>query len=437
VTKTRILHITPHLGGGVGKAVSCLVAQAEQAGSPHEHVIACLERPEKSQFSDRVEASGGRLVIEPGRTRLHEEMAAADIVQLEFWNHPATVDILCATSLPPMRLLVWCHVSGLGYPAIPAGLMVAAHRFLFTSECSYEATEVKSLPAPVQERLAVLSSGCGLDDMPQRRQWSSGRLRAGYLGSLNFSKLHPDFVSYAHAAACGQDITVNMIGDETNRAELEQQCMALAQPGLLSFLGYTADVASELEQLDVLLYLLNPHHYGTAENALLEAMAMGVVPVVLDNAAERHIVQHGVTGFVVRTPEEVAAAFAYLDTFPDKRIEMGRQAAAAVRERYNQDWMERGFAAHYAALLTQAKEEIAFRPIFGSEPVDWFRSFHRDAAQFMDDGTVLLPNGMARYGLFERTKGSVFHFLQHFPQDPLLARWAEALSRHARVDRDV
>lgn len=428
----RVLHLTPHMGGGVGKAISGLVAQAARAGSPHEHAIVCLERPEKPQFVDLAGAAGCPLVLAPDAEQLRHEIEAADILQIEFWNHPATVEALCVAPLPPMRLLVWCHVSGLHYPAIPPGLMAIAHRFLFTSACSFEAPEVQALPAATKTRLGVVSSG-GLDALPSpSREAATGPLRAGYLGSLNFSKLHPDYVAWlaSAAAALGPNFRVRMIGDETNRAELERQCVEAGRPGLLEFAGYTTDVGAALATLDVLVYLLNPRHYGTAENALLEAMAMGVVPIVLDNAAERHIIDDGDTGIVVRSPDELAAALRRLAANPSARTEMGHRAAAAVRTRYSHARMEREFGAHYDALLAMPKATLAFTPAFGATPADWFRAFHRDAAMFGDDGDVRLPGHLDCHGLFERTKGSVFHFLSRFPHDALLGRWAEALRGH-------
>jgi glycosyltransferase involved in cell wall biosynthesis len=45
--------------------------------------------------------------------------------------------------------------------------------------------------------------------------------------------------------------------------------------------------------------LLNPYHYGTAENILLEAISAGVVPIVLNNPAEMALVEDRKNGFIV------------------------------------------------------------------------------------------------------------------------------------------
>ena len=426
---THVLHITPHLGGGVGKALSGFFEQAARSGGGFEHEVLCLEIPEKPQFAERVKQAGCRLRFCPSHSELAEAIDQADVVQLEFWNHPATARALCSAPLPAMRLLVWCHVSGLYHPRIPPVLLSAAHKFLFTSECSFESEEVRQLTPHVAASLGVVSSGGGLDLLPQPRNSArEGALHVGYIGSLNFAKLHPDFVSFL-AAARVPVRPVRLIGDETNRAVLEEQCRRLGRPDMLEFRGYTTDVATELGELDVLVYLLNPTHYGTAENALLEAMAMGVVPVVLDNPAERRIVEDRRTGLVVRTPAELADALDWLTVHREGRLEMGRQAAIAVRDRYTYERMESAFSAHYEGLMRKPKAFVVFGSVYGAGPADWFRAFHRDASAFSDNGDVRFPADQSSHALFERTKGSVFHFLDYFPDDARLRRWANDLQR--------
>jgi hypothetical protein len=114
-----VLHITPHLGGGVGKALSGLLVQTRVSGAPVVHLVICLEKPEKSQFIDRILDNGDEVIIAPDVSRIDELVSKADIVQVEWWNHPAIIECLCSMAPQAMRLLVWCHVSGLYNPIIP------------------------------------------------------------------------------------------------------------------------------------------------------------------------------------------------------------------------------------------------------------------------------------------------------------------------------
>jgi len=324
-----------------------------------------------------------------------------------------------------MRLVMWCHVSGLFDPVIPRGLIEACHRFLFTSACSLEAPDMPRIAARTGERLGVVSSGAGFASLSRSRGNPSAKLSVGYVGSLNFSKLHPDYVDFLRAVDTA-DFKVRMIGETLNRDVLQARCRDAGRPRLLEFAGYVADVAGELRTMDVLAYLLSPVHYGTAENALLEAMAMGVVPIVLDNPAERHIVEHQRTGLVVRSPSEFAEALDWLRANPEKRFEMSARAAAHVREHYTAAAMESSLRAHYQAMIKEERRRVPFEEIFGSTPDEWFLSCRSNRDAFDSDLNTMAANP-ARFGLMEHSKGSVFHFLQYFPQAERLREWASRM----------
>jgi glycosyltransferase involved in cell wall biosynthesis len=326
-----------------------------------------------------------------------------------------------------MRLLTWCHISGLHNPIIPRGLISASHQFIFTSPCSLEADEVVSLPSAVRERCGVVCSSGGFRGLPEPGRQVDRSIAVGYLGSLNFAKLHPDFVEYL-AAVATPDFKVRMIGDTRNRDILERQSAARGKADMLEFRGYATDVASELAALNVLAYLLNPEHYGTTENALLEAMATGIVPVVLDNAAECQIVEDRGTGLVVRSPAEFAEAIRWLVDNPGHRHQLGLQAARSVRERFSVEKTEASLRSHYWDVLTGEKSQVVFEGVFGSGPAEWFLSCQRDKDVFGEDGSIHLVGGIAAsHGLLEETKGTVFHFSEHFPADARLRSWAENL----------
>ena len=422
-----VLHLTPHLGGGVGKALSGLIAQSQVSDAPVNHLIACLEKPDKSQFLDQIFNSGGEVIVAPDRVLLNELVAVADIVQLEWWNHPATIECLCSMTPQPIRLLVWCHVSGLHNPIIPPKLMEVSSKFLFTSPCSFEAKQFSALAARLGGRLAVVSSGGGFYGLPGPSGDDLAPLSVGYLGSLNFAKLHPCYVDFLSAVNL-PDFKVRLIGDLLNREVLERQSDAVGQSGILDFRGYTTDVAAELSAINVLAYLLNPQHYGTAENALLEAMAMGIVPVVLNNPAERNIVEHLRTGLIVSSSGEFADAIEWLAHNPVDRFRIGMQAAASVRERFSPERMEASFRTHYEEVMSEQKRLAPFQDVFGTTPDEWFLSCQSEPEIFGENGEIRLPTGsLSSFNLLEKTKGSVFHFLEHFPDASRLQVWATRL----------
>lgn len=427
----KLLHVTAHLGGGVGRVLSRLVEESSHHKDGIRHVVACLETPEKSRFADHLSKHGGRLLVRPNQDELAEQIVEADIVQLEWWHHPAMAGWMCSGELPPMRLVVWSHVSGLYLPELKADFLAAPDRFLFTSPCSWRHPSLASLDGAIRARLdAVFSSG-GFDDLPAPPERTMGSpLRVGYLGTLNFAKLHPRLLDFV-AAVDLPDFRVVLVGDPTTGADLLDEAARRGLAGRLEVRGYCDDVASELAGFDVLAYLLNPLHYGTTENALLEAMAMGVVPVVLDNPAERHLVRHGENGLVVDSPDAFAAALTWLDSHPEERRRLSDTASRDARRRFDIAQTAENLRGHYRAVMAEPKRVRDFRPIFGDTPADWFRSCQgSEAWRFRQDGTVDL-GGDPPHVLFERTKGSVFHYQRTFPDDMCLKRWAEGLAAWA------
>lgn len=417
----KVLHITPHLGGGVGRALSCLIRRAE-AGGAVRHALLCLEQPEKRQAIDAITAAGCPVTVAPTLEEARAAIDDADIVQVELWNHPEIPRLLCALGTVSMRLLAWCHVSGLGGPRIPPGLSGTPAAIIFTSPCSLRG----GFPRAAGQQVAVVSSA-SVDHLPASPvRTAPAAMRVGYVGTLDFSKLHPDFVDFL-ADIPDESMPVHLYGDNTNQEALEAQCRALCRapgrPGLLRFHGHVADIAGELAKLDVLAYPLDPAHYGTAENALVEAMAMGVVPVVLDNPAERCIVSDGETGLIVRDRDGFRTALRRLHDNPAERAAMARRAAEAVRARYTARVMEAEMNAQYRMLMRRNRAPFDFRAVFGQTPGDWYLSFQ--------------PTGDPHVGApatCEPRKGSVYHFLAKFPDDPDLRRWAdEALARRLAI----
>lgn len=424
----KLLHITAHLGGGVGKVLSSLVAESRRRQSGIRHTVVCLEAPEKLQFVDRLRSGGGRLLICPTRQELAEQIQRADIVQVEWWHHPMVAGWMCADELPPMRLVVWSHISGLHSPEIPPAFVATPHRFLFTSSCSWEHPRLAALQPTIRQRVGVVFSSGDFDDLPAPVVHPhDGSLRVGYVGTLNLAKLHPRLLDFV-AAVRLPDFRLVLVGDSTTGVELLADAVSDGLENRIELRGYRADIAKELAGFDVMAYLLNPLHYGTTENALLEAMAMGVVPIVLDNPAERCLVMHLETGVVVDSPVAFAKALDWLAAHPDEHARLSANAAHNVRTRFAVGRTADGLMTHYRAVLNEEKRSYDFRPIFGREPADWFRACQGEEGwRFSDSDTSKRATGRGPAFLYEKNKGSVFHYRTIYPSDARLARWAQQL----------
>jgi glycosyltransferase involved in cell wall biosynthesis len=406
----KILHITPHLGGGVGKAHSSLV-EADAPFIKRHYVL--LEEPRDRRYADSMKRSGATLTIAPDFRTIAALAAAADIVQVEWWNHPRIYHCLCETVWPAMRSVFWCHISGLSAPFIPTGLLTVADRFLFTSACSLAAPNISGLSPQASETLGVINSGFGIS---ARRKYSTENRRPGsvsYLGTVDFSKMSRELFDVIDEAGDDAD-PVSVWGDVDPSGEVMHAVGRMTHPGRVRFMGHTDDPAAVFAETQIFLYLLQRDHFGTAENALVEAMSCGCAPLVFANPAEAAIVKNGETGFVVDDARAAARRLQWMLRNPVETRRMGRNAAEDIAATRMPVYSAAAFARVYGALLAGSKRPHDFGDILGRTAAEWFLGTQSR------DGTLaqmaqLMSSGRA-------AKGSIDHFFACYPQDESLLR---------------
>ena len=402
----KILHISAHLGGGVGKAHSAL-CHADGPDISRHYLL--LEEPRDPRYADAIRAAGGTITIQPDAETATRLVEQADILQIEWWNHPRLYAYLCQSRLPAAHTVIWSHISGLFAPYIPTGLFAAAQRFLFTSACSLEAPALQTLSPETQASLGVINSGFGFGASAEPTLERAGRV--GYLGTVDFSKLSPDFFGVIDRA--GLNRPVSIWGDVDAGSDVLRRADTMRRREAVHFHGHCDDPEAALRQRGIFLYLLQPHHFGTAENALIEAMSLGCVPLVFDNPAERAIVDHGRTGFVESSVASAAKRLNWMLRNPDAIVAMGREASRAMANTRTAQMTAADFATLYRELLTEPKREIDFTAILGKTPADWFLSTQGSAP------TNAGLSGAAR-------KGTLNHFAHCFPNDASLKKLSPA-----------
>lgn len=110
--RIKILHITTHMGGGVGKVISDLAVHDTQ----YTHSILLLEEPEKKQFIDKCNKAGINVKVNSSQTETVCALNNSDVVILHWWHHPLMCKFLYHFPKCGIRLILWSHVSGCTYP---------------------------------------------------------------------------------------------------------------------------------------------------------------------------------------------------------------------------------------------------------------------------------------------------------------------------------
>jgi glycosyltransferase involved in cell wall biosynthesis len=433
----KILHITPHLGGGVGKAIYSL-ANFYSKKFAYSHAVALLEEPEKPYYAELCGHNGIQVEL-PNRSDLAVLIAESDIVVINWWHHPAMAEFLANFPDVQTRTILWCHVNGCVYPYMSYEFANRMDYVCFTTPYSLENPYWTQTQTNWVCENSTVVYGIGEDPniLDHKTDYRVGdRFTIGYVGTLNYAKLRPDFVQYCQAALkIVPNLRFVMVGDRDPHLSMDAERAGISDS--IEFLGYVSDPARLLMSFDVFGYLLNSDHFGTTENALLEAMAVGLPAVVMNQSAERHIVRHGDTGYLVSSPAEYADTIRRFAYTQNERQRIGENARARLFEFYSAENSAERFKRVAESVLKRPKLRNYFRDILGGSPIAWFSSALNpdDKDLFLrcsqisgqDDARELMKG--CRPIFRQTSKSSVHHFSRYFPEDAQLAHLSTLLGR--------
>ncbi len=387
-----------------------------------EQRILLLQAPEKTDHIQTCVENRIPAAVWDGDAAL---LQWADVAVVNWWNHPAMARFLAKLPRPAPPLVLWCHVNGCHYPYLPFPFTQAFDRILFTARYSLENPAwTKEERRRVEDRAGVVC-GMGRFDAsqiePKREYASSGCFTVGYAGTLNYGKLHPAFLSFCQAV-CARIPQARFVMAGDRSAELERDVREAGLWDRFAFPGFVSDVPALMRTFDAFGYLLNPEHYGTTENALLEAMACGVPCVVLRQNVEQFIVP---PGGLVENPAQYGECLELLQKDRDRRERLGQAARQRVLERYD----AAGNAACFHRACVQAAENPQGTRDFsclGGTPWQWFlhcldggtRRRFEQALGCPEKARALLR--ACPPVLRERRKSSVRHFAALYPEDGAL-----------------
>lgn len=430
--RIEVLHIAAHLGEGVGKAIGGIALCDRE----YEHEVVLLESPKKMAYVEACRSRGVKVYIEPAPQTFEGLATSADVVVLSWWNHPLAIPVLRKLADLPIRVVLWCHVNGLYYPVLPPNFVSMFDGCMFTSPVTQELPYWTEKDREQFGKVGKIVYGLGNftpKTQPCKVDYTLNKpLRIGYVGTLDYAKMHPDFMQYCRAVLASGIHAEFIFAGEPSEV-LIKDARKLGLEGNVKFLGYRTDIPHLLPEFDIFGYLLNPNNFATTENALLEAMAAGLPVVVSDGSVERAIVNDGVTGLLARNPEDYVGRITALVTDESLRQKLGVRARRTVCAKYSASANLVSFRQAIGNVLQKEKVRHAFHDVIGKTEGESFLVFCPPKAREIFQRAVACQNeNEYKYIKDEaRTLGEVFktdkkgaplQFLKYFPDDYYLQK---------------
>jgi glycosyltransferase involved in cell wall biosynthesis len=444
-----VLHIIPRfVGGGPERSILASVATERRTANANRHVVAVLDPPVSPHMFLAARRLRVELKIRPERMALAKLIADSDLLQLHFWNHPCLTSLLRDLTFPPARVMLWSHVLGIRAPQIlTEDIGRFADYLILTTELSQEsagARHAREHGIPVA-CIPGLSDMGGLEDFTRRGR--RGGICVGYIGVVNYAKMHPRFAEMS-AAVEVPDVRFVVCGGGGGEDELRRRFAAFGCADRVEVRGPVQNIREALEEFDIFGYPLAEDTYATSEKVLQEAMWVGIPPVVFPHGGVGRLVEHNQTGLVAHAEAEYSRAIEQLARDAALRQRLGEGARRYARAEFDPArWCR---VANEIMRALMAKPRRCRSPLQGTEDSaaqNFVRSLGDQAAPFAVSFAGPAEYSLAGVAVAEREiaevstvvargEGGVAHYRNSFIDDPHLRLWAGLISVSAG-DRDV
>ncbi|NEO58066.1 MAG: glycosyltransferase family 4 protein [Okeania sp. SIO3B5] len=440
----KILHVIQSVSiGGASRAMIVLAKALLQYKQIQQSVISLL--PAQALGINLAHKAGLVDIIEsPTPEQSEEAVRQADLIQVHFWNNPDIYRFL-TLDLPPSRILIWCHISGVQLPhIISKSLIDFADILVATSPYTVEKLhEIKELEKYFQKnQVQSIYSVTDWERIQGLKKISHHTFNVGYIGTTTPTKMHPNYIQIC-AGIQIPNLKFIVCGNEQGFSTLKKQADKLKIREKFDFRGYVEDIKSVLGILDVFGYPLCPNNYSTAELVLQEAMLAGIPPVIFPYGGAQKTVIHQETGLIVDSEQGYQRAIEFLYHHPEERERLGNNAQKYAQENFNPDKLAQKFVDLYQELCNYPKIEhqlytqkkLSGAEIFiqslGHQGEHFKQSLHSENLEelLLSDRKIATSSPVVCHP----KAGGIYHYQEFYPDDSFLQFWA-GLTRQNQGD---
>ena len=262
---------------------------------------------------------------------------------------------LCKISLPKLRLIHTFHFGN--YPHLKKRYLALERFFckvpdqLVAVGREQRKVILETLHLPPERILTVwngvIGERGGADAEFLEKYRNGKKVIIGVIATLIEQKGLPDMLDVAYELKKrGVDAIILVVGEGHLRKVLESKACELALGDYVQFLGWVNNADSRI--LPMFDILFQPSLWEAMSMVVLEAMAGGKPVVATDVGENRHMVEHGINGFLVR-PRDIASMADALETL-SKNPEILKRQGIESRKRFEEKFTSLAMVRKYEDL---------------------------------------------------------------------------------------
>lgn len=440
--RINIVHITPHVGGGVGSSLANFISQSEKVGVSNQ--IFCLDWCE-----NRVEYLGSSSNLTQGlfwgsREFLNRQISECDCVVIHYWNHPLLSVFLNDHISLKERTIIWSHNSGITEPhIIPNYLAEIAGKIVFTSPSSVNAPNFEILCGGRSRNPLIVPTVRNLGaflSIGAQRTLKTSKPKILYVGAVTRSKMHPDSAQI-FSELSQRGFQIDVVGGP-DHILLADEVKSLG--GKIEVFGHVDNVIDFYAGSDIFVYPLRADHYGTGEQVILEALASGLPVVAFNNPAESAILNKFYNIKLANSISELIGEVLKLSISPNNLLEISREVHQSTSLAYRSNEMTADLLK-IVNQITESSKEVG-QSIKQAKNLDNLLAIYARASFFdqtVHEQILNSPNQGVELTLNKikellddrrsverwqaKTKSTPEHYLKYFPRSEEMGQLAKKL----------
>ena len=438
--------------GGLGRVLLSTLKHSQSKLSSFDHEIIITDKKHLTNKVARLFTKYSESIyMGKNDNFIKKKMREADIIQVEYWNHPMIYRFLNSFDFPKSRVIFCLHNNGLSRPTvITKSIVNYCDVFLSTTKASQKHPLFQLKNNRIfKKKLKFIKYPVDFERFKSIKLKKHKGFNIGYIGSVDYSKIHKSFISMSAAINIPNSKFI-ICGEGHDRKKIQKESKRYLK-SKFKFVGFVENVKKILESLDIFGYPLNPTHFGSGEQAIIEAMHAGLPVVAFSNPAEKEIIKNKENGILVNSENEYLESMKFLYNNPSERKRIGDNARKHIISELSPKKCFKKLDSIYSKTMKLNKRIRFFERLIdknnnrdddlgvrlfiqslGNQGLEFLKSYKNNGKKINTKINNIISN--VEVAMKATTKGSIFQYLYFFPNDAYLNFWSGLISLK---DKDI